>query len=62
MAKASSTSMPRYWAKGEDIIEICLAFLLGVSVGYAIRAAILNNPRANVRLQLYVREHSALDG
>ena len=52
---------------GADSFQQCFAFLLGGSVGYAIRAAISNIRRANVRRQRrrelarYAPEHSALD-
>jgi hypothetical protein len=45
--------------------ELCFAFLLGASVGYALRAAISRVRRANVRkrrreefARLHAREHS----
>jgi hypothetical protein len=47
-------------------VELCLSFLLGASVGYALRAAISNVRRAKVQqrrqeelARLYAREQSA---
>jgi hypothetical protein len=42
-------------------IELCVAFLLGAAVGYAIRAAISSIRRANIRRRReeYALSHSA---
>jgi hypothetical protein len=42
-------------------IELCVAFLLGAAVGYAIRAAISSVRRANIRRRReeYALSHSA---
>ena len=51
---------------GAEGFELCLAFLLGASIGYAVRAAISNIRRAKVqqrrraeRARLYALEQSA---
>jgi hypothetical protein len=50
---------------GAGSFELCFAFVLGASVGYALRAAISSVRRANVRqrrredfARLRAREHS----
>jgi hypothetical protein len=46
---------------GADGFELCLAFLLGASVGYAFRAAISNIRRAKVRRQRREEYYRALE-
>jgi hypothetical protein len=46
---------------GAESFELCFAFLLGASVGYAVRAAISNVRRAKVRRQRREEHYRALD-